>query len=85
MKPYLILMAAALPLSGCISFGAKPPPSLLTLTSAAALPPSEGRSVTAAEAIVINVPTSPQAIATTRVAVSDGATAIAYIQKAVWV
>jgi cholesterol transport system auxiliary component len=85
MKPYLIIMAAVLPLSGCISFGAKPPPSLLTLTAAAAPTPSAGRSVTAAEAIVINVPTSPQAIATTRVAVSDGATAIAYVQKAVWV
>ena len=76
---------AALPLSACISFGAKPPPSLLTLTSAAALPANAGRTVTASDAIAISIPITPQAIATTRVAVSDGAIAIAYVEKAVWV
>jgi cholesterol transport system auxiliary component len=84
MKAYLML-AATLPLSACISFGAKPPPSLLTLTSASALTANAGRSVSANEAIAIGVPTVPQAIATTRVPVSVDATAIAYVENAVWV
>jgi cholesterol transport system auxiliary component len=84
MKRYVII-AAALPLSACISFGAKPPPSLLTLTSAAALTANAGRSVNANDAIGIAVPTVPQAIATTRVPVSVNATAIAYVENAVWV
>ena len=37
MKTPLLLLAA-LPLAGCISFAAKPPPSLLTLTSTAQVP-----------------------------------------------
>jgi cholesterol transport system auxiliary component len=84
MKRYAII-AAALPLSACISFGAKPPPSLLTLTSAAAPAPNEGRVVNAAQAIAIGVPAVPQAIATTRVPVSVDSTAIAYVENAVWV
>lgn len=84
MKRYLMI-AAALPLSACISFGAKPPPSLLTLTSASALAANAGRPVNANDAIAIGVPTVPQAIATTRVPVSVDATAIAYVENAVWV
>ena len=34
-------IALLLPLAGCISFGAKPPPSLLNLSSAASLAPGE--------------------------------------------
>ncbi|MEK6638845.1 MAG: ABC-type transport auxiliary lipoprotein family protein [Pseudomonadota bacterium] len=84
MKRYLII-AAALPLSACISFGAKPPPSLLTLTSATAPTANAGRSVNASEAITVAVPAVPQAIASTRVPVSVNATAIAYVEDAVWV
>lgn len=84
MTRYLII-AAALPLSACISFGAKPPPSLLTLTSTSALSANAGQTVSASQAIGIAVPTVPQAIATTRVPVSVDATAIAYVQNAVWV
>ena len=32
MRPFLVL-AAALAVSGCLSFGAKPPPTLMRLTS----------------------------------------------------
>ena len=84
MKRYLII-AAALTLSACISFGAKPPPSLLTLTPAAPLPANPGRIVNASQAITVTIPGTPQAIATTRVPVSAGATAIAYVENAVWV
>ncbi len=80
-----LIIAAALPLSACISFGAKPPPSLLTLTSTSSLSANAGQTVSASQAIGIAVPTVPQAIATTRVPVSVDATAIAYVQNAVWV
>jgi cholesterol transport system auxiliary component len=88
MIPYVkryFMIAAALPLSACISFGPKPPPSLLTLTAASALSANPGRLVDARQAIIINVPTVPQAIATTRVPVSVDATAIAYVENALWV
>jgi cholesterol transport system auxiliary component len=84
MMRYLII-AAALPLSACISFGAKPPPSLLTLTAAAARSVNNGITVNADQAIGVGVPTVPQAIATTRVPVSVNATAIAYVENAIWV
>jgi cholesterol transport system auxiliary component len=84
VKRYLII-AAMLPLSACISFGAKPPPSLLTLTAAAARNVNSGIIVSADQAIGVGVPTVPQAIATTRVPVSVNATAIAYVENAVWV
>jgi cholesterol transport system auxiliary component len=84
MKRYFVI-AAALPLSACISFGAKPPPSLLTLTSASAMSANAGRSVNANDAIAVGIPIVPQAIATTRVPVSVNATAIAYVENAAWV
>jgi cholesterol transport system auxiliary component len=84
MKRYVII-AAAIPLSACVSFGAKPPPSLLTLTAASALSANPGRAVNAAQAIAVAVPTVPQVIATTRVPVSVNNTAIAYVENAVWV
>jgi cholesterol transport system auxiliary component len=84
MKPYL-LMLLALPLSACISFGAKPPPSLMTITSTAVSAAGPARNVNADDAIAIAVPAAPQAIATTRIPVSVGATAIAYVEKAAWV
>ena len=88
MKPHLkryLIIAAAFPLSACISFGAKPPPSLLTLTAASTLSASAARAVSANQAITIAVPIVPQAIATTRVPVSVDATAIAYVENALWV
>jgi cholesterol transport system auxiliary component len=88
MTPYVkryVVIAATLPLSACISFGAKPPPSLLTLTSAAAPTANNGITVNASQSIAVAVPTVPQAIATTRVPVSVDTTAIAYVENAVWV
>jgi cholesterol transport system auxiliary component len=85
MTKVLIALLAAASLSGCISFGGKAPPSLLNLTSDAVLSANDTRTARAGEAIIIAVPTTPQAIATSRVAVSAGATEIAYIKDGVWV
>lgn len=85
MMNRLILLPALLALGGCVSFGAKPPASLITLTSAQAIAADTARSAGAGEAITILTPLVPQAIANTRVAVADGDTAIAYIKDAQWV
>jgi cholesterol transport system auxiliary component len=73
-------------LSGCsLGLGGKAPPFLMTLNPTATAPADAGRSVQAGDAIIIGVPSTPQAIATTRVPVSDGQTAIAYVKDAAWV
>jgi cholesterol transport system auxiliary component len=78
-------LAAALPLAGCFSFGAKPPPSLLTLQSQAAVPVGQQASSATAKSITIQVPAVPQALATARVPVQASATSVAYLEKAAWV
>jgi len=86
MKKLLILAPLlAVPLSACISFGAKPPPSLLTLTSAAALPVGETQKSNAVSTITIGIPAVSQELSTTRVPVRSGGTAIAYVKDAQWV
>lgn len=81
--PYLML--ALLPLAGCISFGAKPPPSLLTLTADAAVPIDQPQNSATAKSITVSVPAVPQALATTRVPVQATPTSVAYVQNAQWV
>jgi cholesterol transport system auxiliary component len=84
MKTRLLVIAAMLPLSGCISFGAKPPPELLTLE--AATPPAVGKvqDTANARAIVVDTIASPAALATARIPVQESATAIAYVKNAQW-
>jgi cholesterol transport system auxiliary component len=81
-----LTLSGMLLLSGCsLGLGGKPPPFLMTLSPTAMAPADAGRSVQAGDAITIAVPSTPQAIATTRVPVSDGQTAIAYVKDAAWV
>lgn len=86
MKKLLILAPLlAVPLSACISFGAKPPPSLLTLTSATSLAVGETQKSSAAATITIGVPAVSQELASNRVPVRSGGTAVAYVKDAQWV
>lgn len=80
-----MILPALMVLGGCVSFGAKPPASLITLTSAQSLAADTARTAGAGEAITVLTPLVPQAIANTRVAVIDGDTAIAYVKDAQWV
>ncbi len=80
-----LALAALAPLSACISFGAKPPASLLTLTSATALPAGQTQSSATSPTITISVPAVGGALATQRVPVSENETAIAYVKDAQWV
>lgn len=83
MKRVLLLLAL-LPLAGCISFGAKPPPSLLTLTAATPIAVGAVQSSAQGRAIILQVPTTPASLATQRVPVQATATSLAYVEDAVW-
>ncbi|NIJ23430.1 ABC-type transport auxiliary lipoprotein family protein [Sphingomonas japonica] len=80
----LLSLLAALPLSACISFGAEPPPSLLTLDPAATI--ATGQTQTGqAGTITIRVPQTPQELSVERVPVRSTDTSIAYVKDAQWV
>jgi cholesterol transport system auxiliary component len=85
MKPILPLLSLPLLLSGCISFGAKPPPQLLTLQPAVTIPAGQVQSTGASQTITIAVPAVPQELAAPRVPVHRGGVAIAYVKDATWV
>lgn len=83
-RNFPLILSLAL-LGGCISFGAKPPPSLLTLTPAQVPPAGAGQTIAPGEAITVEVPQVPQALATPRVPVQATATSLAYVKDAQWV
>lgn len=84
--PALALLAPlAMILPGCVSFGAKPPPSLLSLSSAVSMPAGRTQSSATAPTVTILVPGASQAIAGTRVPVQASRTSIAYVAGAQWV
>jgi cholesterol transport system auxiliary component len=75
---------AALPLAGCISLTPKPPSSLMTLSALTPLPPGPARTTDEKRSIAVSTPTVGQALATQRVMVSDGPTALAYLKDGQW-
>ena len=87
MKPAktLAILAPALLLGGCLSFGAEPPASLLTLTPTATAPAGTGGSSAAGTALVLSDFEAPAALDVTRVPVQASDTEIAYLKDAVWV
>ncbi|GGB24705.1 hypothetical protein GCM10011380_12810 [Sphingomonas metalli] len=80
----LAILAAAIPLAGCISFGPKPPKQLLTLTPAAAVPVGPETRTGGGRAIVVTVPVAPAAVAVPRIPVQTSPTALAYVKDAQW-
>ncbi|WCT75362.1 ABC-type transport auxiliary lipoprotein family protein [Sphingomonas naphthae] len=78
-------LAAMATLSGCISFGAKPPPTLMTIKAESQAPAGQTRSASDKNAVSVLIPTTPQALATQRVPVQAGENAIAYLKDALWV
>ena len=81
----LLALSAALALSGCFSFGGKPPPVLMRLTAAEARPAGTSRTAAAGEAMTVIVPTVPQELRTMRVPVRTGGTGVSYLKDAQWV
>ncbi|MFS0772083.1 ABC-type transport auxiliary lipoprotein family protein [Sphingomonas sp. 1P08PE] len=78
------VLLAVLPLAGCISFGATPPDTLLTLSPTATLPVGANQNSATAKAIVITVPVTPASLAVARVPVRTTETSIAYVKDAQW-
>jgi cholesterol transport system auxiliary component len=83
MRPFLAL-AAALAVSACLSFGAKPPPTLMRLTSDVQ-PGAGARTAAAGSAITVIPPSVPAELMTPRVPVRTGTTQVAYVKDAQWV
>ena len=84
MKRSAVLLALAM-LPGCISFGAEPPASLLTLTSSASVPAGNATEGNLATALAVQVPTAPQRLNVTRVPVTTSDSSLAYLKDAMWV
>lgn len=84
LKPLIAIAALGLSLTACFG-GKKVPPTLLTLTSAAPLPPAIARTAAAGEALTIDVPVISKELNTTRVPALVGPTAVAYIEGLQWV
>lgn len=85
MRFKLLPLGLAFALAGCISFGADPPPYLLTLQPASTVAPATSRSAPAEQAVTVVPPSLPQALNTNRVPVRSSGTAIAYLKDAQWV
>ena len=85
LRAPLLVVVAAVSLSGCIGLGGKTPPFLLTLDADAA--PAAGGARTAAESatLTILIPTAPQKLRTTRIPVQQDEASVAYVKDAQWV
>ena len=85
-KSIMLLAASSLLLAACFGNKAKVPADLLTLSSTA---PESGivtsRTAVSANAITIEVPVIPKELASVRVPVQSGPTAIAYVKDLQWV
>lgn len=79
------LLAFTLALSGCLSLGGKPPPTLLTLTPAAVVPAGTVTSGDPKTAIMVMEPETDQRLAVVRVPVQIDDTNVAYVKGAMWV
>lgn len=77
-------LAALALLGGCISLAAKPPESLLLISSANQVPVDKPASSDSASTITILVPATPQALSTQRVPVLTGNNSVAYLKNALW-
>ena len=80
----LLPLGLALALTGCISFGAKVPDSLLRLTATSTVPAETSRTGSTREAVTVLTPSTPQELRTPRVPVLTG-TSVAYLKDAQWV
>ncbi len=86
IRKLFLMSATALAVSGCsLGLSSAPPPFLLTLTPDARPEANAGILVQGDDRLTITTPLVPQSIATTRLPVAQGQTALAFIKNAVWV
>ncbi|MFZ2997882.1 ABC-type transport auxiliary lipoprotein family protein [Sphingobium sp.] len=80
----ILAISAALLLSGCVSFGAKPPAQLLTLDAVQKVPAGTVRSAGAGRTLIVTDPDAPKMLDTVRVPVQVSPTSVAYVTKVQW-
>lgn len=78
------LAAMGLVLGGCVSFGTKPPPQLLTIRTQAMVNAGQDIRSQGLPALMLTLPDVPRTIATTRVPVQVNDTSVAYVKDAQW-
>ncbi|WP_445326744.1 ABC-type transport auxiliary lipoprotein family protein [Sphingobium sp. AN558] len=77
-----LALAAVLALPGCISFGAKPPAQLLSLSAEQKVAP--GATRTGGASLIVADPEAPKMLDTVRVPVQVSPTSVAYVTKVQW-
>lgn len=83
-----MITAGGLALSGCVSLGAEPPETLLTLSSTSSAPVGSGAeagSEGSEGAIAVLTPEVPAKLDVLRVPVNVSDTEVAYLQEAFWI
>ncbi len=73
---------AALSLSGCLSLGAKPPPSLIRLTAAERPGADAGQPIAAGRTVTVMIPHGPVEFSLPRIAVRSAGSRLSYIKNA---
>ncbi|MEC3912866.1 ABC-type transport auxiliary lipoprotein family protein [Sphingobium sp. CR2-8] len=80
----LAALTAAVLLSGCVSFGAKPPSQLLTLDAAQKVQSGAPRVAGSGRTLIVADPDAPKLLDTVRIPVQVGPTSVAYVTKVQW-
>jgi cholesterol transport system auxiliary component len=80
----LAALTAAVLLSGCVSFGAKPPTQLLTLDAAQKVPAGASRVAGGGRTLIVANPDAPKMLDTVRIPVQLAPTSVAYVTKVQW-
>lgn len=84
LVPPALAALAMIGTAGCVSFGPKVPPALMTLTAVERVPAGPARTVGNHSAVTVAIPGVVQALATPRVPVQSGPTSLAYLKGAQW-
>jgi len=85
MKKLALVIVLSAALSGCVSLGKEPPPTLMTLTASATAPAGLSASGKPGDALAVLDPEAPQKLDVPRVPVQVDASNVAYLKDAVWV
>ena len=80
----IVALTAAVLLSGCVSFGAKPPERLLTLDAAHKVPAGTAHSAGSGRSLMVTEPEAPRMLDTVRVPVQVNPTSVAYVTDVQW-
>ncbi len=80
----IVALTAAVLLSGCVSFGAKPPERLLTLDAAHKVPAGTAHNAGSGRSLMVTEPEAPRMLDTVRVPVQVNPTSVAYVTDVQW-